>query len=67
MDNVRENKALASKNPVKTGIGVATLYEMYITTDEGRYYILFSKDKKIVVRIGKLKDILGNDLYPYVS
>ena len=67
MNNVRENKALASNNPVKTGVGVANLYEMYITTDEGRYYILFSKDKKIVVRIGKLKDILGNDLYPYVS
>lgn len=58
---------LESNLTYETPDNVANLFELYITTDEGRYYVLFHKDSKTLVRAAKLKELKKNELYPYKS
>jgi len=65
--NTEQILGLQSNLTVNVPENTVNLYEMYLSTDDGRYYILFSKKHKKIVRVCKLKELKANEKWPYKS
>jgi len=65
--NTGTNLGLQQQDSYETPTGVASLHELVITTSEGRYYILFSKERQVVVSWGKWSKRRKSNRYPYMS
>jgi hypothetical protein len=59
--NTEQILGLQSNLTVNVPENTVNLYEMYLSTDDGRYYILFSKKHKKIVRVCKLKELKANE------